>query len=189
MDGRGTQLQGVQRPKVQEIDEKHKAGLQTTITQRLLCRLYTIPHDHDTYWLMAGAATHGAHNYRPCTHLYSQEERSIVCANTLPKSADLYTVAYSRGEWGIRTSHSSKIRSSRFVQKHHKILKKGVSHICQSLNGVALNFSGLHPQTPPTTTILDTPLRRTIAGIEPTTISSWAVHIHHYPIGAAQFFA
>ena len=36
-----------------------------------------------------GAATDGAHNYGPGTHLYSLVERGTSCVNTLPKDAIL----------------------------------------------------------------------------------------------------
>ena len=35
------------------------------------------------------AATHGVHNYRPGTHLYTWFE-TLICLSTLPNSADLY---------------------------------------------------------------------------------------------------
>ena len=38
---------------------------------------------------MEGAATDGAHNYGPGTHLYSWVERGTICVNTLPKDAIL----------------------------------------------------------------------------------------------------
>ena len=36
--------------------------------------------------------THGAHDYRPGTHLYSWVERGTICVSTLPKGANLYKV-------------------------------------------------------------------------------------------------
>ncbi len=69
---------------------QYSEGLQSTISQRLLCRLYAIPLVMMHISIQQGAATHGAHNYRPGTHLYSWLERGTICVNTLPKGANLY---------------------------------------------------------------------------------------------------
>ena len=35
--------------------------------------------------IQQGAATRGAHNYRPGTHLFHWAERGTICVNTLPR--------------------------------------------------------------------------------------------------------
>ena len=51
-----------------------------------------------------GAATDGAHNYGPGTHLYPWVERGTICVNTLPKDAIL-----KRGQCWFRTHDPSVV--------------------------------------------------------------------------------
>ena len=44
-----------------------------------------------------GAATYGANNYQPGTHLYPWVERGTLCVITLPKGVNLYRAPTPKG--------------------------------------------------------------------------------------------